>query len=64
MVVDYKAVVERELGHAFPQDPKDQLWGAVGAVFASWMNDRAKFYRRIVSSPRVGRGTTKWWRGS
>ena len=51
VVVDYKAVVERELGHAFPQDPKDQLWGAVGAVFASWMNDRAKFYRRMHDIP-------------
>ena len=51
VVADYKAVVERELGHAFPQDPKDQLWGAVGAVFESWMNDRAKFYRRMHDIP-------------
>ena len=35
----------------FPQDPHDQLWGAVGAVFASWMNDRAKFYRRMHDIP-------------
>ncbi len=51
VVVDYKAVVERELGEPFPQDPNDQLWGAVGAVFASWMNDRAKFYRRMHDIP-------------
>jgi len=51
VVADYKAVVERELGQDFPQDPNDQLWGAVGAVFASWMNDRAKFYRRMHDIP-------------
>ena len=51
VVADYKAVVERELGQGFPQDPNDQLWGAVGAVFASWMNDRAKFYRRMHDIP-------------
>ncbi|HWW12528.1 MAG TPA: PEP/pyruvate-binding domain-containing protein, partial [Brevundimonas sp.] len=51
VVADYKAVVERELGQPFPQDPHDQLWGAVGAVFASWMNDRAKFYRRMHDIP-------------
>ena len=38
-------------GEPFPQDPQDQLWGAVGAVFASWMNDRAKFYRRMHDIP-------------
>jgi len=37
----YKKAVEKKTGKRFPQDPKDQLWGAVGAVFASWMNDRA-----------------------
>ena len=51
VVADYKRVVEDNLGHAFPQDPHDQLWGAVGAVFASWMNDRAKFYRRMHDIP-------------
>jgi pyruvate,orthophosphate dikinase len=51
VVADYKAVVSRELGQAFPQDPHAQLWGAVGAVFASWMNDRAKFYRRMHDIP-------------
>jgi pyruvate,orthophosphate dikinase len=51
VVADYKAAVSRELGRPFPQDPKDQLWGAIGAVFASWMNDRAKFYRRMHDIP-------------
>ena len=51
VVSDYKAVVEDRLGQPFPQDPHDQLWGAIGAVFASWMNDRAKFYRRMHDIP-------------
>ncbi|TAJ69460.1 MAG: pyruvate, phosphate dikinase [Phenylobacterium sp.] len=51
VVADYKAAVERDLGKPFPQDPAEQLWGAVGAVFASWMNDRAKFYRRMHDIP-------------
>jgi len=51
IVSDYKKVVERELGKPFPQDPQAQLWGAVGAVFASWMNDRAKFYRKMHDIP-------------
>ncbi|MBR7619522.1 pyruvate, phosphate dikinase [Phenylobacterium sp. 20VBR1] len=51
VVSAYKAAVERELGHPFPQDPQAQLWGAISAVFASWMNDRAKFYRRMHDIP-------------
>jgi len=51
VVADYKAAVERQLGRPFPQDPQEQLWGAVGAVFASWMNDRARFYRRMHDIP-------------
>jgi pyruvate,orthophosphate dikinase len=51
VVRDYKRAVEKELGRPFPQDPQDQLWGAIGAVFASWMNDRAKFYRRMHDIP-------------
>ena len=51
VVADYKDLVERELGQPFPQDPNDQLWGAISAVFASWMNDRAKFYRRMHDIP-------------
>jgi pyruvate,orthophosphate dikinase len=51
VVADYKAAVQAELGQPFPQDANDQLWGAIGAVFASWMNDRAKFYRRMHDIP-------------
>ncbi|WP_332653313.1 pyruvate, phosphate dikinase [Brevundimonas sp.] len=51
VVAEYKQVVEDRLGQPFPQDPNDQLWGAVSAVFASWMNDRAKFYRRMHDIP-------------
>lgn len=51
VVGDYKAAVERELDRPFPQDPAAQLWGAVSAVFASWMNERAKFYRRMHDIP-------------
>jgi pyruvate,orthophosphate dikinase len=51
VVADYKSAVAGELGHPFPQDAGEQLSGAVGAVFASWMNDRAKFYRRMHDIP-------------
>ena len=51
VVAEYKSVVARDLGRDFPQDPAEQLWGAIGAVFASWMNDRAKFYRRMHDIP-------------
>jgi pyruvate,orthophosphate dikinase len=51
VVRDYKQAVERERGEPFPQEPEAQLWGAIGAVFASWMNDRAKFYRRMHDIP-------------
>jgi len=53
VVADYKKAVERELGRPFPQDAQEQLWGAIGAVFASWMNDRAKFYRRMHDIPEA-----------
>ncbi|MER9661595.1 pyruvate, phosphate dikinase [Mesorhizobium sp. M0159] len=47
----YKAKVEEELGQPFPQDPHEQLWGAIGAVFSSWMNNRAITYRRLHDIP-------------
>jgi pyruvate,orthophosphate dikinase len=47
----YKERVEEESGKPFPQDPREQLWGAIGAVFGSWMNARAKTYRRLHSIP-------------
>ena len=51
LVEDYLAKVEEINGQAFPQDPSDQLWGAIGAVFGSWMNDRAQTYRRLHAIP-------------
>ena len=51
-VVDgYKEMVHAETGKPFPQDPYEQLWGAVGAVFGSWMNPRAITYRRLHDIP-------------
>ena len=47
----YKAMLEEELGEPFPQDPQEQLWGAIGAVFASWMNARAVTYRQLHNIP-------------
>ena len=47
----YKDKVEEELGQPFPQDPNEQLWGAIGAVFSSWMNHRATTYRRLHDIP-------------
>ncbi len=51
VVAGYKEMVERELGKPFPQDPEEQLWGAIGAVFGSWMNQRAITYRRLHDIP-------------
>ncbi|HQT45596.1 MAG: pyruvate, phosphate dikinase [Acidocella sp. 20-63-7] len=51
VVEDYKAMVEEETGSPFPQDPADQMWGAIGAVFGSWMNPRANTYRRLHDIP-------------
>ena len=47
----YKKRVQEELGQPFPQDPHAQLWGAIGAVFGSWMNQRANTYRRLHGIP-------------
>ena len=51
VVAGYKDVVEEHLNAPFPQDPHDQLWGAIGAVFGSWMNQRAITYRRLHEIP-------------
>ena len=51
LVERYKAMVKETLGRPFPDDPKEQLWGAVGAVFGSWMNQRAITYRRLHDIP-------------
>jgi pyruvate,orthophosphate dikinase len=51
LVAIFKAKVEEELGRPFPQDPQDQLWGGIRAVFASWQTERAKVYRRLNDIP-------------
>ncbi|MDB5508971.1 MAG: pyruvate, phosphate dikinase [Hyphomicrobiales bacterium] len=51
IIVEYKAKVEHKTGKPFPQDPHEQLWGAIGAVFGSWMNQRAITYRRLNDIP-------------
>src|SRR5438067_6344277 len=51
VVARYKEGVKAELGRPFPQDPYAQLWGAIGAVFGSWMNARAITYRRLHKIP-------------
>jgi pyruvate,orthophosphate dikinase len=51
VIAHYKATIEEELGSPFPQDPREQLWGAIGAVFSSWMNHRAITYRRLHDIP-------------
>jgi pyruvate,orthophosphate dikinase len=51
IIVHYKERVEEESGKPFPQDVHAQLWGAIGAVFGSWMNQRAITYRRLHAIP-------------
>ena len=58
IVKNYKAMYKKEKGEDFPQDPKVQLWGAIGAVFGSWMNPRAITYRKLNNiDERVIKGT-------
>ncbi|HXV20481.1 MAG TPA: pyruvate, phosphate dikinase [Desulfuromonadales bacterium] len=47
----FKNKVKEALGRDFPQDPQEQLWGAIGAVFGSWMNPRAITYRKLNNIP-------------
>ncbi|WP_289035805.1 pyruvate, phosphate dikinase [uncultured Roseibium sp.] len=51
IIEKFKTLVEKELETPFPQDPQVQLWGAIGAVFSSWMVPRAKTYRRLHDIP-------------
>jgi pyruvate,orthophosphate dikinase len=51
LVLRFKNLIKERTGKEFPQDPWKQLWGAVGAVFGSWMNDRAVVYRRKYNIP-------------
>ncbi len=51
LVKDFKETVKKVLGKPFPEDPYEQLWGSVGAVFSSWSGKRAVEYRRIEKIP-------------
>ncbi len=53
LVAEYKAEIKRTLSNEFPEDPRDQLWGAIGAVFGSWNNDRAIAYRELYHIPHT-----------
>ena len=51
LVTKFKVKIKETLGKPFPDDPQEQLWGAIGAVFGSWMNQRAITYRRLNNIP-------------
>ena len=51
LVAEFKSAIKSRTGSAFPEDPMAQLWGAVGAVFGSWNNDRAIVYRKLQQIP-------------
>ncbi|MBL7968678.1 MAG: pyruvate, phosphate dikinase [Prolixibacteraceae bacterium] len=51
LVTKFKAAVKKKTGHDFPESSYEQLWGAVCAVFNSWMNDRAIYYRQLNQIP-------------
>ena len=54
LVAEYKHAIKNKLGIDFPEDPEEQLWGAIGAVFGSWQNNRAIIYRKLNNIP-------DWW---
>ncbi len=51
LVRKFKTAIKERTGHDFPENPMDQLWGAIGAVFGSWNNDRAIAYRKMYDIP-------------
>jgi pyruvate,orthophosphate dikinase len=51
LVVEFKRAIKEKTGHPFPEDPVEQLWGAIGAVFKSWNNERAIVYRKLNNIP-------------
>lgn len=51
LVKEFKDAIKEKTGSDFPDDPMEQLWGAIGAVFGSWMNDRAIVYRKLNGIP-------------
>lgn len=52
LVKEFKKAIKKNTGQDFPGDPMEQLWGAIGAVFRSWMNDRAIVYRKLNNIPK------------
>ena len=52
LVVLFKKAIKDQTGHDFPENPEDQLWGAICAVFDSWMNERAILYRKLNDIPQ------------
>ncbi len=59
LVKEFKSIVVEQTGKTFPEDPMEQLWGAIGAVFSSWMNPRANTYRKINNIPEhIGTAVT------
>ncbi len=54
LVAEYKKAIKEKTGMDFPEDPEEQLWGAIGAVFGSWNNNRAIIYRKLNGIP-------DWW---
>ncbi|MDR3038393.1 MAG: pyruvate, phosphate dikinase, partial [Candidatus Adiutrix sp.] len=53
LVAEFKALIKTRLNRDFPEDPRDQMWGAVGAVFSSWMTPRAVSYRQMYGIPET-----------
>lgn len=51
LVAEFKKAIKERTGHDFPEDPIKQMWGAIGAVFGSWMNERAIAYRKMYDIP-------------
>jgi pyruvate,orthophosphate dikinase len=51
LVHEFKAAIKKHTGSHFPENPMDQLWGAIGAVFGSWDNERAEVYRKLNNIP-------------
>src|SRR3990172_7841502 len=51
LVSEFKAAIKEKTGSEFPDNPMEQLWGAIGAVFGSWMNERANVYRKLNNIP-------------
>ncbi len=59
LVKEFKGITVEQIGRKFPETPLEQLWGAIGAVFGSWMNPRAMTYRKINGIPaEIGTAVT------